>query len=252
MENLRGQLLDRLCVERGSSDCELIQDDSEGPNINFVSVWAVLKDLRGNIEWRSFDGHQEIGRCRHLFREAEVTDFNLILMQENILRLQVPMQDSVLMEVEHGRQNLLPIETDLIFRQLLFLLQDLGEVSPSVLHNHDELGICLQALLHRDDVVVLDFGEQLCFGLEVIDFTSCSILFGDALEGHSLITLSHRHVDLPERSLSDHPLCFVFTDSIVFHIRYLLNYNPLSPKPPHLIRDFYQHGQNPLALRKEY
>jgi hypothetical protein len=102
------------------------------------------------------------------------------------------------MEIEHGRKNLLSIETDLIFGQLFFLLEDLRQVSPSVFHNHYELSISFQTFLHGNDVFVLDFGEQLCFGLEVIDFTSCSILFSDALECHSLIILSHSHVDLAE------------------------------------------------------
>lgn len=51
-----------------------------------------------------------------MFGKTEVTEFDLVFLEENVLRFEVPMQDSVLVEVEHRIEDLSAVESDPVIR----------------------------------------------------------------------------------------------------------------------------------------
>lgn len=169
VENFGLQSLDGSSVEGSEPVEQLVKDDPEAPNVHLVVVHLLQQDLRSNVEGRSLDGSEKVDAGRHGLSEPEVTNLYGVPVEQNILGFQVPVESPLLVQVEHRRQDLLPVEPHLILRQLLLLLEHVRQVFPGVLHHQPDLSLSFDALPQVDDVFVLELGEDFCFLLEVSD-----------------------------------------------------------------------------------
>jgi hypothetical protein len=87
-------------MKRRDASVELEYYDAKGPDIDFVVVWLLGNDLRRDIQWCTLEGVQTERSCRHFTRKTEVTEFNDTVTQEDVLWFQVPMHNTVVIEIQ--------------------------------------------------------------------------------------------------------------------------------------------------------
>lgn len=112
LEDLFGELMERLRVEWWMKGAHFEEQDAEGPNVGFKAIWLILNDLRGEIVWRTnnrlclrFGVAQD--SC-----DTEISELDHVaLRQENVLRLQISVQDLAIMDMLECKTNLCePVE----------------------------------------------------------------------------------------------------------------------------------------------
>ena len=160
MQYLRLQLLDSHRMEGRPPRLQLVNDNPERPYVHLVGIVLLLEDLRSDVERRALDRLQEIGGCRHLLGEAEVAQLDGSALQQDVLGFEVAMDHLILMEVQHRRQNLPPVVPHPLLTEPP-LLEQPRQVVSGVLHNNHHFFRCLEGLLHGDDILVFQFGQQL-------------------------------------------------------------------------------------------
>ena len=215
MKDLGLQLLDARGMERSSAISQFIENDSKRPYIYFMRVVFVLQYLRRYVKRGSFDRAEEVGRSRHLLRKAEVAQLDLLTLEQDVLRLQISMQDPILVQVKHRRKDLLADVPDSLLRQPAFLLQQFGKVIACVLHNDHHLFRSLEELLHSNHILVLELRQQLRLGPQIADLVlrAPRMLLGDAFESGELV-VEIAEVHLAEGALAEHANDVVFADLV--------------------------------------
>lgn len=148
-----------LTVEEGRAANELLIDqNTECPPINCISVAIVLA-----VE--HFWSHVLSGAAEgmgyflwfNFLRDSEVSDGNVaVLVDNNVLHLQVPVDDVHRMQMSNCQSNLSSITLDSVFLEPFFSLKVSKQFTASVeLHNEEDLDICCEAILHSYDEWVL-------------------------------------------------------------------------------------------------
>ena len=96
-----------LSLERWLSNEQREEDDPERPNINFKPMASLGQDLRSNVIGRSAGGESSLAVMIHLGAESEVPNFDLhLVVEENIAKLDIPMDNSFLMQVLQSTEQL--------------------------------------------------------------------------------------------------------------------------------------------------
>lgn len=160
MQDLRLQLLDSRRMEGRPPRSQLVQDNPERPHIHLVRIVLLLQDLRSDIERRPLDRLQKICSRRHLLCETEVAQLDGPALQEDVLRFEVAMDHLIFMEVQHRRQYLPAVISHPLLTEPP-LLEQTRQIISGVLHNNNHFLGRLEGLLHRDDILMLQFGQQL-------------------------------------------------------------------------------------------
>ena len=86
------------------SEQHLIKDDSQRPNICFIGVDLAFENFRGHVDGGAEHGFSHFVRRSEVFAEAEISEFDDAVVEENIVGLKVPMHDIVLVEDLEGFQ----------------------------------------------------------------------------------------------------------------------------------------------------
>lgn len=122
--------VDRVGVERGLPDQELVQDDAQGPEVHRQVVRLLLHELGCHVQGRSLDAGQDDRVGGHRPREAEVAELDpAVGADQNVLRLHVAVNDAVGVEVVQGLDQLLGDFLHLRFWQGVVVLQDLEQLA---------------------------------------------------------------------------------------------------------------------------
>lgn len=161
VENQRSQFLVRVGIVRGPACEQLINDASEGPDIDFFCVFRLADDLGRKVKRSPFHGLQEVGGCRHLLCESEIANLDVILLDQNVLRLEVPVNDPVLVQIEHCLQYLHRVIFHLLQRELLLLLNHSRKVPTCIVCHDNYLLRSLDHVFQTNHVRVVYFLEKL-------------------------------------------------------------------------------------------
>ena len=99
---LHQHLADAFAVEGDLAGEHLVEDDAHGVNVDFLSV-AAVGDFRGHV----VDGADALGvsaaaAAGDKLRQPVVADLDDALVGEDVARLQVAMDDAVVVEVGHA------------------------------------------------------------------------------------------------------------------------------------------------------
>lgn len=185
-----------LGLERRSAREALEHDGADAPEVGLGVVLEGHDHLGRHVHWRP----AERGRHHAVLeesREAEVGDLERDvrrrrlgpwpMAEQDVLRLQVSVHDTLGVESPHGAGNLPQEEADGILTQRAFLQEILRQVSPiAVLHDEMNMVGGFLAVEQGDHVFVMQLGQLL----ENFDFLAeeilrlCQVLLGDALDGH--------------------------------------------------------------------
>jgi hypothetical protein len=85
-----------------------------------------VQDLRRDVVWRSADGPSSLTIKLQLRGKTKITNLNLhFLIDEQITQLQIPMDDSMLMEILHCTYDLEQIALHLKLRKSFSTLEQL-------------------------------------------------------------------------------------------------------------------------------
>ena len=85
----------------------LVHDDASGPQIDLCVVLPLQYHLWCHVEWSALDGGQHEGVEAEVPGKPEVTELGPALgVQEDVLRLDVPVEDPVGVEVVEGGDQL--------------------------------------------------------------------------------------------------------------------------------------------------
>lgn len=107
-------------VIKGQSSTEQsIQDDTTRPNVHFrPSVKFPRNNFWSGVIGRATTGAQKFTICHHI-RKAEICNFDIqILIQKQVFRFQISMNDIVTVAVFYTRHDLLEKSPSFVFCQL--------------------------------------------------------------------------------------------------------------------------------------
>ena len=83
-------------MERCALCVHLVEKDPERPPVNRVCVATFGEDLGRDIVWRATHGVGHVTTCFEQLAQAEVGQLNVpVSAEQHILRLQVPVDDSL-------------------------------------------------------------------------------------------------------------------------------------------------------------
>jgi len=109
LHHLVGRDLAAVVVERQAAAQQNERDDPEGPNVDGLVVRLPLQHLRGDVPAGAKErpGHGPVGEH---FRKPEIDYFHFgvgpCVRQKEVLRLEVPVDDALLVHVVHGGRDL--------------------------------------------------------------------------------------------------------------------------------------------------
>ena len=138
VDNLLDHLSLTLSVEGVDSEERLMDDAAKGPDIDCL-VHVSLPDvkLRSHVQ----GGSQGGGELRGLIREPEISDFVLILVDEDVLWLHIPVNDVQVEKSAKAENHLVSDCQGLVLRKTLFWLRiPYMEFAFSLLFGENELG----------------------------------------------------------------------------------------------------------------
>lgn len=76
----------------------LVKDDSQGPDISFIGVNLSFENLWCHVDWWAEHGFSHLISRVEIFTEAEVSELDDSVIEENIIRLEIPVQNVVLIK----------------------------------------------------------------------------------------------------------------------------------------------------------
>ncbi|KAF7814500.1 hypothetical protein G2W53_028469 [Senna tora] len=187
-----------------------IENHAAGPDIRLRPVVAfLLQHLRRHVRRRPArrDEHPVRPALLRQRRQPEVGNLEiLVLVEEEILRLQIPMRDVAAVAEIDGADELLEVLPRDVFPELP--LGDLGEelAASDVLHDEEDLGLGGHDFLELDDVGMADQAHDgdLLLDLPHEPLFILELLLLDDLDGHALVghqvppVVDLREVPLPE------------------------------------------------------
>lgn len=108
---------------------KLVKYETKGPNIAFWSIGLVFQYLERHVQWSSYYGFVFKIGVRYFFSEAKVSDFENIVFDHNVGRLEIPMYDTFPHKSKETITNLCKHVNTLIFVHLNSSLHDFGNVA---------------------------------------------------------------------------------------------------------------------------
>ena len=151
------QGVDTICVEGRRPHEQLVDDDSQGPEVDSVVVRQLLHQLRRHVERRTLDRGQHDRIGRHRPREAEIAELHdSIGGYQYVLRFHVSVDDAMRMQIVKGVHQLLGDLAYLVLWEVPVVLQNLEELALSELRDHAELMRRLERVQQQNDVLVVE------------------------------------------------------------------------------------------------
>lgn len=140
--DLIDNLTEWFTFEGPCQSAHFIEDTAEHPGITLEIVRLAHADLWWEVEGCAEACIRQLNRVLKLLRDAKVTDFNhVVFCDEDVLRLQIPMQHLVLVDVEKAEAELdEPVEDLTLWEALLVqlcLLDTFLKVTPLAVIHHD-------------------------------------------------------------------------------------------------------------------
>jgi len=119
--NLLVGVLDFLGLERRSAIKHGVENDTDGPVINLVTMATVLfEDLRGKVVWRSANSALLLALVKDLGGKAEISNLKLhVLVKEEVAQLEIAMDNFARMNVLNTLNELVDVVASLDFVQAL-------------------------------------------------------------------------------------------------------------------------------------
>ena len=153
-----------------------VQNDADRPDIVLGGVDVALQRFRTHVERRAdVDGFLGVGSG--LLGEPEVRDLDDLVLQQDVGRLEVAVQESVLRQVDIPHDKLSYDGQRVLLQQFLSLFEQVFEVS-LVAKLSDDVAIIGGA----EDVVALE-DVGVVESLECLDLSLEHLLLGLALDG---------------------------------------------------------------------
>ena len=159
--------------------------------------------LGSSVIGRAAAGSQELSVCHHV-GQPEIRDLDIeVLIQQQILRLKIPVNDVVTVAIFHAGDDLLEEPPGVVLLQLAVLNDVVEEFSAGdVFHHHEDVGGRGDDLIELNDVrmseqlQVLNFPPDFSHHVQVFDFLPVEDLDGHFVSGH----LMEADFDLAERA----------------------------------------------------
>lgn len=129
--NYFGKIFSLLYVEGNSTTDQFISHYSNVPDINFVIVLFIFDNLRTRIQRSSTN---TISQLLSVNGPSKITNFCHLVMDQNILGFQVPMDDLVVVKKLGGLADLPYVLFCLFFRKLSSLFSQKIKKIPFVTH----------------------------------------------------------------------------------------------------------------------
>mmetsp|Transcript_462 Transcript_462/g.1694 ORF Transcript_462/g.1694 Transcript_462/m.1694 type:complete len:352 (+) Transcript_462:415-1470(+) len=162
----------RIVIKREASAEEDKNNDAQRPAVYRLGVGAALQHLGGQIPPGAEEARGVL--AMHALAEAEVDQLEVVLGaaggQQQVLRLEVPVDDVLRVHVGHGRDDLLGQALRLVLPELPARHDEVEELSAAhELHDNVQLGLGLDDLLQLDDVRVAQALEDVDLVVELRD-----------------------------------------------------------------------------------
>ena len=158
--NQLDEAVDAVGEEGGCAHSQLIQDDTQGPQIHRVRVRLLLHQLGSHVQGRPLDAGQHQRGAAHGPGKPKVAKLHrAVAPHQYVLRLHVPVDDAVGVEVVEGGDQLAGDGGHLILGQALVVFKHLKQLAAGKLGDHSELSARLKGVTHVDDVLVLQVDE---------------------------------------------------------------------------------------------
>lgn len=192
------RLLLFLVIKGRLSDEELVQEYTDGPEVDARVVLAALDHLRCEVVERTAESATTSRRTGN-DGPAKVRKFDVtVLGEEDVLGLEVPVDDVLLVTVDEGLCDLSDVAGSLGLREAALLLETAKEFSfGGVLHEDVDVGVVVKVTEHPEDVLVaqvgldLDLTSELLSHLIILDGIDGQDLEGDDLLGSLFTDLVH-------------------------------------------------------------
>lgn len=149
------------CVPRRLPENHLVKADSHRPQISFIGVTDIspgIEQFRCHRDWRA-----QLRGChlRATFGEAEVSDDDLVIIEENICQLKVSMHNLVFVKFLESVHYLFEeVHTLLLSKALIFLHVVLQISVVAVVDDQVIVVSGLEVLIEMEDVRVLDLAHH--------------------------------------------------------------------------------------------
>ena len=152
--------LDVLGLERRTADDEGVQDDADGPSVDFeaVTVCGVKEDFWSDIVWSSANSFFALSGTFDEGSEAKVADFDVhVVIEEEVSEFEVAVDDLVRVHVVTGADELYHEVTGFAFSETAATTEHVHEGTASAeLECHVDVFVVLEAFLEGDDVGVFE------------------------------------------------------------------------------------------------
>jgi len=95
------------------------------------------------------------------------------MVEENVFRLQIPINNTLLVESLKSEDNFSSVEADSLLRELLFSAKMVEEF-PSIqkVHDHVQLVLSLESVVHGHEEGAINFLKNLTLRLRMVDLVS--------------------------------------------------------------------------------
>ena len=165
------QGVDRVGVKGRRPNKELVDNDSQRPQIDSVVVGQFLHQLWSHVQRSSLDRGEHDGVGRHRPGEPEVTELDdAVCRDKDVLRLHVSMNDAVRVQVVQGVDKLLGYLPHFVLWQVAIVFQDLKQLSLRKLSDHAELMGGFEGVEQKDDVFMVQSFQDVNLLAQVVEF----------------------------------------------------------------------------------
>lgn len=207
-----------------------VEHDSDRPDIALCRVRTLFKDLRRHVYWTAHAALEHLGsEIVNILRESEICDFVDAVLDENVGRLQVSVDNFFLHELCEAREDLPDHVEGFIFAEAPTLDKfakiasgaELGDDVQAVLageHVSEAHDVGMVEALHE-----VDLGEDCVFEVAIVgEGLQVDFLDGNVLLGLIVLAL----IDLAVNTLAKAVACLVtvVTDHLNRHLAHC-NYN---------------------------
>jgi hypothetical protein len=179
-----------------------------------VGIRFLLNEFGGHVKRCAFDAGEYEGIAAHASGESEIAQLDATIgAYENVLRLHIAVNDSVLVEILQRMNELCGNPLDFSLRQLAVIFEDFKELSMSIFRHHAKLGFGLEVFDHLDDVGVRKVGQDPDLLPKAFQVLFRLAVLWNELHGHRFgRTLAPTLEDLPKGALA-----YLFQHVIVLH-----------------------------------
>lgn len=120
LDDSLGQLMERLSVEGRLEGSHLVKQDTEGPDVRLKVVALTLDDLRGEVVRSSNDSLGSGTGVREDTSDSEISKLHdTALSQEDVLRLEITMEDLLIVSVLDSQADLSEDIKDLVLSHVV-------------------------------------------------------------------------------------------------------------------------------------